>query len=234
MKGILHDAANRSTGSRRAQPRATGPRTAEGKSRCRLNAVRHGLTARALCFTPDESKKYVEQLADLHVYYRPIGPIETALVAQIADGMCRLERAAAIEHGIFALAIEAAPAELAEVDAALAPARTWLAEGKNIALLTLYVKRIENKLSANKAELKSVQNERKADAAAAMRDAMALRQAAESDGKTYQPESVSNRPPQEPESVFSPRMVDYEIRRAALLQSAPRPASPRLYRPPAL
>jgi hypothetical protein len=217
---------------------ATGPRTAEGKSRCRLNAVRHGLTAQTLCFTPEESQKYVEHLAGLHVHYQPTGPIETALVAQIADGMWRLDRASAIEHGIFALAIQSAAPEPGAVDSALAPARTWLAESKNLALLTLYVKRIENKLSANKAELAALQDRRKSEAEAAMRDAMALRQAAESEGKPYKPEEYFNRPPRETQSVFSPRMVDYEIRRADLLQSAHsrlerRPAPPQT-RPAAL
>jgi len=38
--------------------RSTGPKTPEGKSRCRLNAYRHGLTGQLCVFTPEEQKAY--------------------------------------------------------------------------------------------------------------------------------------------------------------------------------
>ena len=89
-----------------SRPGPTGPRTPEGKSRCRLNAVRHGLTGQSLYFTPEEAEAYSAHSAAVHTHYQPHGPIEEALVRQIADAIWRLDRASAIEHGIFALALE--------------------------------------------------------------------------------------------------------------------------------
>ncbi len=201
----------------------TGPRTAEGKSRCRLNAVRHGLTGQSLYFTPEEAEAYRAHSADVHQHYQPHGPIEAALVRQIADAIWRLDRASAIEHGIFALALESSgPGEDPgpTPSPALSPARAWLAEGKNLALLTLYVKRIENKLDANKAELSLLQTNRKHEAAEAMDRAIALKKAAALEGKPYNPAVYFHRGPETPESVFSPELVDRENARRASMKDA--------------
>ena len=147
-------------------PAFRSPDDTSAAGRRSLNARKHGLTARNFVFSPEEAVAYDSHVAALLRHYVPLGPIEEALVRQIADGIWRLDRASAIEHGIFAAALESLPSDAAETDRALAPARTWIAEGKNLALLSLYVKRIENKLDANKAELLLLQNNRADDAQA--------------------------------------------------------------------
>ena len=131
-------------------------------SRSRLNAFRHGLTGRKFDYSPEDAEAYHTDFSEIQAYLKPDGPIEAALVRQIADGIWLLDRASAIEHGIFALAFESEPDPTTdanpELDAALAPARVWLAQGKNLSLLTLYVKRIQNKLDADKKELERVQS----------------------------------------------------------------------------
>ncbi len=204
-----------------AKPGPTGPRTTAGKSRCRLNAVRHGLTGQSLYFTPEEAEAYTTHSASIHNYYQPHGPIEEALVRQIADAIWRLDRASAIEHGIFALALEGPdPNPGDDPDPTPSPARTWLAEGKNLALLTLYVKRIENKLDANKAELSLLQHNRKQEAAEAMKEAVTLHRAAALEGKPYDPAAYFNAPPPIRESVFSDKLVALESRRLQTIQDA--------------
>ena len=211
-----------------AKPGPTGPRTPAGKSRCRLNAVRHGLTGQSLYFTPEEADVYTTHSASIHNHYQPHGPIEESLVRHIADAIWRLDRASAIEHGIFALALgspdapDGAPDEDPDPtpSPALSRARTWLAEGKNLALLTLYVKRIENKLDANKAELSILQANRKQEAAEAMDRAIVLRKAAALEGKPYDPAAHFQQAPATPESVFSPETVDREIARRASIKDA--------------
>jgi len=203
-----------------AKPGPTGPRTEEGKSRSRLNAFRHGLTGRQFVFSPEEAEAYGQHFHSVHQHYAPAGPIEEALVRQIADCIWRLDRASAIEHGIFALAIEPSSSDSGDSEGALGPARTWLAAGKDLALLTLYVKRIENKLDANKAELMLIQGERKREAAEAMNQAISLRKAAAIEGKPYEPESYFTPGPSVKESVFSDDLVAREIARRETLQSA--------------
>ena len=43
----------------------TGPRTEEGKSRCRLNAFRHGLTAQIFFLWPAEAETYRKHHAEI-------------------------------------------------------------------------------------------------------------------------------------------------------------------------
>ena len=199
------------------KPGPTGPRTPEGKARTRLNAFRHGLTGQQFVFSPEEAGLYANHFAEIQTHYDPQGPIEEALVRQTADGIWRIDRASAIEHGIFALALNP---ESQEEDDGLNLARTWLQDGKSLALLTLYVKRIENKLDANKAELSLIQNARKQEAAAAMNTAITLQKAAEIEGKPYKPEAYFNPPPAVKESVFSTEAVTQEIARRDTFHAA--------------
>src|ERR1035438_233564 len=127
----------------------TGPRTEEGKKRIRFNAVTHGLTGQTVVFNSEEAERYNQQNQRIAVHYQPIGPIEDALVRQIADDIWRLGRASSIEHGIFALSLYHQETEN-DLQISLAPARTWRDEAKELTLLTLYVRRIENRLAANK------------------------------------------------------------------------------------
>src|ERR1700722_11961625 len=137
----------------------TGPRTEEGKKRTRFNALRHGLTGQTVVFSAEEAEHYNQQSERISQHYQPIGPIEEALVRQIADGIWRLDRAASIEHGIFALSLYHQETEN-DPQTAPAPAKTWREEYKQLPLPPLYVRRIENSLAANKAELKALQGER--------------------------------------------------------------------------
>ena len=84
---------------------ATGPRTEEGKKRSSLNAMKHGLTA--------QSAHALERLAEeLHVnsreihermrlHYQPEDALEEELVKRVADCLCRLERARAMENRVM-------------------------------------------------------------------------------------------------------------------------------------
>ena len=129
-------------------------------AKSRLNAVRHGLTAREFVCTPEEAPKYAEHLAALKLHYQPEGLPELDLVARIANAMWRLDRATSIEEGIFALALatESVPAD--PLDSALAPARAWLASSRQLALLTTYEARIRRALAADKLELSNLQEKR--------------------------------------------------------------------------
>ena len=205
---------------------------------CRsLNARKHGLTARNFVFSAEEAVAYAAHVAGLLEHYQPAGPIEEALVRQIADGIWRLDRASAIEHGIFAATLESVPADAPEIDRLLAPARTWLAEGKNLALLSLYVKRIENKLAVNKTELTLLQNARKVTAPAKAEfqaepkthiDTSAAAAAPSSQpivavDRPFNPFSPSPliQPPSRPnEFVFSARLFSTESNRRAIVEAA--------------
>jgi hypothetical protein len=197
----------------------TGPRTDEGKARCRLNAFRHGLTGQIMVLTPEEQKVYEDHCAALKAAYDPKGAVEEGLVQSIADGRWRLKRAAALENSLFGMALHAdasAPTGNPEVDAAFTQARTWLTEGKNIALLTVYENRIRRALEKDILLLEAAQERRLTRYQESMDIARNLYKLAQAQGKAYKPQSYFRVYPQTFESVFSTEAVAHEIHRAQL------------------
>jgi hypothetical protein len=96
----------RSTGC--GEPRnakaSTGPRTAEGKAKSRLNALKLGLsTTDGIVDLPTESPEEFNafrdaKLADLE----PVGALEEQLATEVIELTWRLVRAAKIERGVLA------------------------------------------------------------------------------------------------------------------------------------
>src|SRR6185437_8174341 len=189
-------------------PQPTQPES--GKPRCRLNAFRHGLTGHVYVLTEAEAPRFHKHYNAIRDHYKPSGPIEASLVDQIANGIWRLQRANAIEEGIFAL--DSAPDPEPEsgptttlvalaVSAAGAancpgnppgasvpgPTRTWLTLDKAFDLLAKYERRIQRSLDRDKAELAALQSERKHQTALDMDRAVALHRLAKSEGKAYDP-----------------------------------------------
>src|SRR4051794_24530315 len=69
-------------------PKKRGPKTPEGRTRSSMNALRHGLRARAFGLLPEESPtEWVEHMADLRRCYGPVDAAEEKLVAAIAVAM---------------------------------------------------------------------------------------------------------------------------------------------------
>src|SRR3954462_235727 len=75
-------------------PTKRGPRTPEGKARSAMNALRHGLRARAFALLPEEDPAEWEQhLADLRAGYGPLDAAEEKLVTALAVAMWKEIRA---------------------------------------------------------------------------------------------------------------------------------------------
>jgi hypothetical protein len=89
-------AANRANAAR-----STGPRTAEGKARVSMNAVRHGLASQA-ALLPGEDADELEGLAEgYRDDLRPRGALEEDLVARIVSIAWRLRRVARAEEAMW-------------------------------------------------------------------------------------------------------------------------------------
>jgi hypothetical protein len=79
--------------NRRNAKKCTGPKTPEGKAASSMNALRHGLRARAVVL-PDENREEFDQLlAALQDQYQPQNPAEHYLVDQAAIAQWKLVRA---------------------------------------------------------------------------------------------------------------------------------------------
>ena len=202
---------------------STGPKTPEGKRRCRLNAWRHGLTGQLCVLTPEEQQAYEKHCKTILEGLAPVGDFERDIAQSIADDRWRLKRARAIEAGAFALGLSENSEDRTGVDAiddAFAHARTWFQDAHNFHLLTIYEQRIQRAIEKNMAHLKSLQAERKAEAKEAMEQAKRFYELTQAQGKPYQPEAYFPTVPERRESVFSNAEVAREVTRAKLAKDA--------------
>jgi hypothetical protein len=93
--------------NRKNARRSTGPRTALGKARSSLNAVRRGLSARSAVLPQEDHRAYLDLLASLRAEFRPQGPVEAFLIQQMASAQWRLLRTARMETGFLMAGIDA-------------------------------------------------------------------------------------------------------------------------------
>ena len=194
----------------------TGPRTPEGKARSSRNAFRHGLTGQRFVFTDEEAPAYREHHAAIAAYYKPFGPIETSLVDAIAVGIWRLQRAAAIEQGIFT------EEELRDSEAAdpRGPAAAWQSQAKFLDLLGKYERRLRRALEKDKNELAEIQSARKQQVVEDMKVAVSLHRLAVAEGRTYDPTEYFTDFEPIPGLANAPEIVaSISERRAALAQA---------------
>jgi hypothetical protein len=90
--------------NRRNAKASTGPRTAEGKAKSRLNAFKAGLSsARGVVVLPTESWQEFNAFRDaLLADLNPVGALEEQLATEVIEDSWRLRRAAKIERGVLA------------------------------------------------------------------------------------------------------------------------------------
>src|ERR1700693_3533092 len=76
---------------------STGPRTAQGKQRSSLNALRHGLTGHVVVLPTEDQAAYESHLTRFVDQFQPKGALEDQLVQSLGDTTWRLNRVPAIE-----------------------------------------------------------------------------------------------------------------------------------------
>ncbi len=91
-------AANRANAQK-----STGPRTAAGKQRSSMSALKHGLSARTLVLPHEDNTAYEEVRASLYSQYEPATPQECMLVDQLASAWWRTLRERQIETDMLDL-----------------------------------------------------------------------------------------------------------------------------------
>jgi hypothetical protein len=168
-----------------------GPVTPAGKRRSSLNATRSGIHGQIVCATAEELAILQKHTADVLAELTPVGPTETFLAVSISENMWRISRIRAIEAGIFATGfrenIDSIDAGHPEVDAALVASDTWMRQSKEIVLLSVYEGRLSRLIERNRAELKTLQADRKEARAKALNQAAIFVEHAENKGQIYDP-----------------------------------------------
>jgi hypothetical protein len=97
--------------NRRNALRSTGPTTAEGKQRSRLNAVRHGLAAETVVGNLEDADDYKAFEATIIADYCAETAVARELVLRLASLLWRLRRSTAIETRLFAIDAVSVPAD---------------------------------------------------------------------------------------------------------------------------
>jgi len=87
--------------NRRNALKSTGPRTAEGKSAVRLNALKHGLRARVAVTEHEDAAAFHQLCADLEADWQPRNRTEQLLVEEMAISHWKLSRAEALETRVI-------------------------------------------------------------------------------------------------------------------------------------
>ena len=88
---------------------STGPRTAAGKQRSSLNALRHGLTAASAVLPSEAPAAYADHRRRFFDEYQPATPTESQLVLEVADTSWRLNRIPLLEAEVLGRAAAPVP-----------------------------------------------------------------------------------------------------------------------------
>ena len=92
---------NRADINRANSQKSTGPRTEAGKSRSAMNALKHGLTAKAILLPTEDSEAYQRHIDSFMNEYKPANPGELTQVQFLAETSWLLARVGRLELALF-------------------------------------------------------------------------------------------------------------------------------------
>jgi hypothetical protein len=120
--------------------RSTGPRTAAGKARVSMNALRHGLLARQIVLANEAGDNFDAMVAEHVRKFGPADGVELNMIEEMAAAAWRLRRAWAIETRMLDEGVQSAQPgnELARIAAAF----SGLASAPQLALIHRYETRL--------------------------------------------------------------------------------------------
>ena len=159
-------ATNRAAVNKANAQHSTGPRTAAGKQRSSLNALRHGLTGQTIVLPTEDQSAYQRHSQSFLDECQPKGAIETQLVQSLLDTSWQLNRAAAVETNLFSLGItemeDRIRANHPEAEAALAMALAYREHNRAFANISTYRQRLTREFERTLILLRQIQAERRA------------------------------------------------------------------------
>ena len=82
--------------------KSTGPKTPEGKTAVRHNALEHGLLSQEVLLPEEDEAPLKESGESLRAELQPVGELENLLVERIIATIWRLRRLERVVAGIFA------------------------------------------------------------------------------------------------------------------------------------
>src|SRR6266496_5435292 len=92
--------------SRRNGARSHGPKTPEGKAISSMNALRHGMTAKALLLTNEDPEAYIQLANAYYEKFQPADDVERDLVDEMVIAKWRQRRAWTNEAALLDLEMD--------------------------------------------------------------------------------------------------------------------------------
>ncbi len=160
---MVNTGMNRTEINRENAQHSTGPKTAEGKQRSSLNALRHGLTGQIVVMPTEDLEAYQLHLASFTNEYDPSGATEENLVQALADTSWRLNRVAALETNLLTLGMtHASPITGAEqqIQDAMSIVAALESQSKALSNLSLHSQRLSRQFERTVAQLRDLQKTR--------------------------------------------------------------------------
>lgn len=170
---------------------SSGPKTAEGRAKSSLNALKTGLTGHTVLLPTDDAELYEAKLLQQVDKFSPVGEAETALVQSLADTEWRLARIPGLEFGIFALArIEFADKfndQPVNLRPGLIQAYTYIAYHRQLNNLSIQESRLNRQLVKIISDLAALQSQRQQLEKAQLTQAARQYLAAKKDKQSFNP-----------------------------------------------
>ena len=132
---------------------STGPRTAAGKQRSSLNALRHGLTAASAVLAYRRPRRVPAPCRQFFDEYQPATPTETQLTQELADTAWRLNRIPPLEAALLDRAANP-PTDQAAIDFDIVDAH------RALATLGLHSQRLSRQFQKTLDKLREIQADR--------------------------------------------------------------------------
>ena len=158
---------NRAAANRANSQHSTGPRTAAGKQRSSLNALRHGLTAASAVLPSEDQAAYEEHRRRFFDEYQPATPTESQLVLELADTSWRLNRIPMLEAEVYARAAAPVPLDR-EITFDIVDAHRLIAN------LTIQSQRLSRQFQKSLETLRKIQESRAERERRDLKDAAAI------------------------------------------------------------
>ncbi len=180
---------NRSEINRANAQHSTGPKTEAGKKQSSLNALRHGLTGQLVIMPTEDLQAYELHLESFTNEYNPQGATEANLVQALADASWRLNRVAALETNLLTSGIQHGSAYRTgpptPITDAMAIASSLESQSKALANLSLHTQRLSRQFERTVAQLRDLQETRRAQEKEDLDRLLDIMEICESQGEAY-------------------------------------------------
>jgi hypothetical protein len=180
---------NRTEINRANAQHSTGPKTAAGKQRSSLNALRHGLTGQIVVMPTEDLQAYQLHLESFTDEYHPQGATESHLVQALADTSWRLNRVAALETNLLTLGIANALSPISDAPQQVQDAFSTVAalesQSKALSNLGLHSQRLSRQFEKTVAQLRDLQKTRRAKEEQDLDALLDITEMYEEKGETY-------------------------------------------------